>query len=113
MRSLAPPLLLVAVLTGLAATPGLNSGLGDVDAVARTVLHGVLYAALFVLVRRALGGRDAPAAALALAVAVADEVIQSYVPGRDSTPVDVLIDAAGIALGWLLVRRRGRERAPA
>ena len=58
MRSLAPPLLLVAVLTGLAATPGLNSGLGDVDAVARTLLHGVLYAALFVLVRRALGGRE-------------------------------------------------------
>jgi VanZ family protein len=113
MRSLAPPLLLVAVLTALAATPGLNSGLGDIDAVARTLLHGVLYAALFVLIRRALGGRDALAAALALVVAVADEVIQSYVPGRDSTPVDVLIDAAGIAVGWLLVRRRGRERATA
>ena len=46
-------------------------------------------------------------------VAVADEVIQAYVPGRDTTPVDVLVDATGIALGWLLVRRRGRERATA
>ena len=112
MRSLAPPLLLVAVPTGLAA-PGLNKEARRRRGGGARQLHGVLYAALFVLVRRALGGCDAPAAALALAVAVADEVIQSYVPGRDSTPVDVLIDAAGIALGWLLVRRRDRERAPA
>ncbi|MCU0588999.1 MAG: VanZ family protein [Syntrophobacteraceae bacterium] len=39
---------------------------------------------------------------------VADELHQSYVPGRDSSPWDVLYDAAGLSLGcgFYLVARR-------
>jgi VanZ family protein len=106
MRRVVPPLTLAAALVALAASPGLETGLGIVDAVGRVVLHLVLYAALFVLLRQTLRGRDATAAVLALAVGVADELIQSTVPGRDATPVDVLVDAAGIGLGALFVRRR-------
>jgi VanZ family protein len=111
MRSLAPPLLLVAVLAALAATPGLETGLGAVDAVGRVLLHLVVYAALFVLVRRALGGRSVPAAALTLAVGVIDELIQSSISSRDATPVDVLVDVVGIGLGWLLDGRPRASRA--
>ena len=98
--------MLAAALVALAASPGLETGLGVVDAVGRVVLHLVLYAALFVLLRHTLRGRDAAAAVLALAVGVTDELVQSTVPGRDATPVDVLVDAAGIGLGALFVRRR-------
>ncbi|MGQ9656750.1 MAG: VanZ family protein [Fimbriimonadales bacterium] len=39
--------------------------------------------------------------------AVLDEIHQAFVPGRTGTPVDVLIDAVGIALAtWLIIRRR-------
>jgi len=38
--------------------------------------------------------------------AVLDEIHQAFVPGRTGTPVDVLIDAAGIALAAWLIRRR-------
>jgi VanZ family protein len=38
--------------------------------------------------------------------AVLDEIHQAFVPGRIGTPVDVLIDAAGIALAAWLIRRR-------
>ena len=111
MRRVAPPLTLAAALVALAASPGLETGLGVVDAVGRVVLHLVLYAALFILLRHTLRGRDAAAAVLALAVGVADELIQSTVPGRDATPVDVLVDAAGIGLGALFVRRRSGRPA--
>lgn len=49
---------------------------------------------------------------LGLMVAVVDETIQAYVPGRSSQVTDVILDfsgvAAGLALGWvvfLVVRR--------
>ncbi len=91
--------MLAAALVALAPSPGLETGLGIVDAVGRVVLHLVLYAVLFVLLRQTLRGRDAAAAVLALAVGVADELIHSTVPGRDATPVDVLVDAAGSGSG--------------
>jgi VanZ family protein len=51
--------------------------------------------------RRALG----VAIAVSLSYAVADEVHQSFVPGRDADPLDVVVDAAGIALAAVLIRR--------
>lgn len=38
--------------------------------------------------------------------AVLDEIHQAFVPGRTGTPVDVMIDAVGIALAAWLIRRR-------
>lgn len=40
---------------------------------------------------------------IALLVAIIDEVIQSYVPGRGSSVIDVLIDSIGISIGIGLV----------
>ena len=60
------------------------------------------------LLYRALG-REAPALAAGIAYAASDEVHQHFVRGRHGSPVDVAIDAAGVALGmviWLRVRER-------
>jgi VanZ family protein len=42
---------------------------------------------------------------IALGVAVADEVHQTSIPGRDGSIADVLLDAIGIALVLLLIHR--------
>ncbi|MGZ8783093.1 MAG: VanZ family protein [Gaiellaceae bacterium] len=50
-----------------------------------------------------------PAFALGVSYAVTDEFHQSFVAGRRGTPLDVLIDAVGVALGllaWRFVQRR-------
>ena len=62
-------------------------------------------------VAAALGTRAA-ASLITLAYAVADEYHQTFVEGRHGTPVDVLIDAVGIAVAVALharLRTRVRE----
>lgn len=44
------------------------------------------------------------AAAIAFAYAVSDEYHQSFVPGRDADPFDVLIDSVGIAVAVAILR---------
>jgi hypothetical protein len=53
--------------------------------------------------------REAPALAAGIAYAATDELHQHFVRGRHAAPVDVAIDAVGVALGmliWLRVRER-------
>jgi VanZ family protein len=55
---------------------------------------------------RALG-RETPAFLAGVAYAASDELHQHFVAGRHSSPIDLAIDTAGIALGllaWLRVR---------
>jgi VanZ family protein len=52
------------------------------------------------------------AALISLAYAATDEYHQSFVESRHGTPVDVLIDAVGIALAVLLMRIAPRHPAP-
>jgi VanZ family protein len=42
--------------------------------------------------------------------AVLDEIHQAFVPGRTGTPVDVIIDAIGIALAAWLIQQRTSPR---
>jgi VanZ family protein len=111
----APPLVLMAIMFALSATPDLNSGLGWIDLVGRKIVHMVEYGLLFLLWWRALRWR-APLAAAAIAIgyALTDEVHQHFVHGRVGAPHDVAIDTAGVALAYLgarLVRRRRRVAA--
>lgn len=72
--------------------------------------HVVEYAVLFLLVRRALDGRErAELWALLFCVlyGVSDEVHQSFVPNRTARATDVLIDAVG-ALSAAFLRTRSR-----
>ena len=59
--------------------------------------------------RRAL----AVAAAISLLYAISDEFHQSFVPGREADPLDVVVDACGIAFALALVLSRVRSRRTA
>lgn len=80
--------------------------------------HVLGYAGLSLLWWRALaarwGRRDRRAVALAFLLtvlyAISDEYHQTFVPGRNGSPVDVLIDAAGAGLVlWPVHRWQGRQ----
>jgi VanZ family protein len=103
----APPLVLMAVIFAASAQTDLSTGLGTWDYVGRKCVHMAEYALLWWLWWRALGrGAVWPAAAIALAYAASDELHQHFVAGRHGTPVDVVIDAAGIAIAIAVARRR-------
>ena len=98
---------------GLIFWSSAQSGDGGVPFWATVVAHFTEYALLGALWLWALYpsvGRGAwpAAAAIAITYAVSDELHQSYVPGRDSDPFDVLVDAAGIATALGLAYARGR-----
>jgi VanZ family protein len=102
----APPLVLMAVIFALSAQPDLNSGLGGWDTILRKCAHMLEYGLLWFLWWRALGhGSKVPAVAIALAYAATDELHQHFVEGRVGSPVDWLIDAAGVALAIVAARR--------
>ena len=106
-----PAVALMGLIFALSAQPDLSSGLGDWDLVLRKLAHMAEYGLLFVLWRRALPGAPRwTAAAIAVGYAVSDEIHQSFVEGRHGSPVDVAIDATGVALGWLATARWARRR---
>ena len=107
----APPLVLMAVIFALSAQPSLDSGL-TWDGILRKAAHMVEFGLLWFLWWRALGyGSMLLPAAVSVAYAVTDEVHQTFVSGRVGSPVDVLIDTAGVLLAMLAVRRlRTRRR---
>jgi VanZ family protein len=113
MRRFAPPLLLMAVIFFLSAQPDLNSGLGVWDTIGRKFVHAAVYGALWFLWWRALRTQNPiPAIAITLLYAISDEYHQTFVHGRHGSPLDVLIDATGVAIALLLVSRRGTRAAP-
>jgi VanZ family protein len=97
-----------AVIFAFSSVPHLGTGLGTWDTVLRKSAHVTEYAVLGALLYRALG-REALALAWGIAYAATDELHQHFVRGRHASPVDVAIDAVGLALGmlvWLRVRER-------
>jgi VanZ family protein len=97
-----------AVIFAFSSIPHLSSGLGVWDTVLRKGAHITEYAILGALLYRALG-REALALAIGIAYAATDELHQHFVRGRHASPIDVGIDAVGVALGmlvWLRVRQR-------
>ena len=104
-----PPLALMGVIFFFSAQPDLGTGLGVWDTILRKAAHMAEYGLLWFLWQRALGTRTPwPAIAVTLAYAASDEFHQSFVEGRHGTPVDVLIDAAGVAIAVALYARRAR-----
>jgi VanZ family protein len=105
-----PPLVLMGVIFFFSAQPDLGTGLGVWDTILRKAAHMAEYGLLWFLWYRALEIRSPlPAVAITLAYAAGDELHQSFVEGRHGTPVDVLIDAAGVGIAVALhARRRAR-----
>src|SRR3954451_23911367 len=103
-----PVLAWAAVIFAFSSIPHLSSGLGVWDTVLRKGAHVTEYGVLGILLYRALE-REALALAAGNAYAATDELHQHFVRGRHASPVDVAIDAVGVALGmlvWLRVRER-------
>ena len=97
-----------AVIFAFSSVPHLGTGLGTWDTVLRKGAHVTEYAILGALLYRAVG-REATALAAGIAYAATDELHQFFVRGRHASPVDVAIDAVGLAFGmlvWLRVRER-------
>ena len=96
-----------AVIFALSSVPDLGTGLGGWDLVLRKLAHAAEFAVLGALLLRALG-RPLTAFVLGTAYAVSDEIHQAFVAGRVGSPVDVGIDAVGVAVGIVLGLRLWR-----
>jgi VanZ family protein len=106
MRSTAP-LALMAVIFFFSGQEDVGPDVGNW---ARIVVHFgeyTLLAGLWVWALAPSLGRRAllAAGAISLVYAVSDEWHQSFTPGRDADPVDVLVDACGIAFALVLAAR--------
>jgi VanZ family protein len=107
----------MGVIFAFSAQPGTEE-LSTAEVVMRKLGHLTGYALLTVAWTWALAPRlrrrALPVAALiSILYAISDEYHQSFVEGRHATPVDVGIDALGIALAATLILRRvqaGRGR---
>jgi VanZ family protein len=104
-----PVIVWAAVIFLFSSIPSLGTGLGVWDTVLRKGAHMTEYAILGLLLLRAIG-RELPALALGFAYAITDEVHQHFVRGRHASPIDVLIDTAGVAIGIFLVSRLFQPR---
>ena len=103
-----PVVIWAAVIFTLSSIPSLSTGLGTWDTILRKGAHLTEYAILGALLYRALG-REPLALAVGIAYAATDELHQYFVRGRHASPVDVAIDAVGVAIGmlvWLRLRER-------
>jgi VanZ family protein len=97
-----------AVIFAFSSIPDLGTGLGSWDLVLRKLAHAAEFAVLGALLVRATG-RAGLAFGLGVLYALSDEVHQLFVPGRVGAPLDVAIDAIGVAVGialWQSVRTR-------
>jgi VanZ family protein len=101
----------MVVIFALSAQPDLSTGLGVWDLIGRKIVHMSEYGLLLFLWWRAIrtfaAGRALPLAfCVSLAYAGTDEIHQTFVHGRHGTPVDVAIDAVGMAVAATLIARR-------
>jgi VanZ family protein len=100
-RTWLPVLVWAGVIFAFSSVPNLGTGLGGWDLVLRKLAHTAEYAILGALLVRATG-RSWLALGLGVLYAASDELHQVFVRGRHGSPVDVAIDAVGLACGIVL-----------
>lgn len=108
LRLWLPVVAWATLIFALSSIPDLGTGLGGWDLVLRKLAHAAEYAVLGALLARATG-RAGIAFAVGILYAASDEVHQSFVAGRMGSPLDVALDAVGVASGvilWQTVRAR-------
>jgi VanZ family protein len=96
-----------ALIFTLSSIPNLSTAEGALGDILSSGAHAVEYAVFGALLLRALDARLAAFAA-GIAYAITDEIHQSFVPGRQSSVVDLLVDAAGLSVGIVLLERARR-----
>jgi VanZ like family len=102
-----PVVFWAGIIFTLSAIPSLGTGLGFWDAVLRKLAHLAEYAVLGALLYRALR-REPAAVVLGSAYAVTDEIHQAFVSGRHGSPLDWLVDTAGVVAGTVVFARWSR-----
>ena len=101
---------LIYLVSAQPSLPSAPSALWDV--LLKKGAHMVEYAILVLLVWQAMGYRWTGVAwVVAVAYAASDEFHQTFVPGRNGTPVDVLVDAAGATAAAIALWLRSRQPA--
>lgn len=110
-----PPIALMALIFYLSSREAVDPDLpGWVSIVAHFSEFALLAALWSWALAPALGRRAlALAAVIAVLYAISDEYHQNFVEGRDSDPLDVLVDTLGIAAALIAIGRRptgGRGR---
>jgi hypothetical protein len=98
-----------AVIFAFSSIPDLGTGLGGWDLALRKVAHAAEFAVLGAVLLRATE-RTSAAFGLGVLYAVSDEIHQSFVAGRQGSPVDVAIDAVGVLAGVVLWEQLVRRR---
>ena len=112
-----PPIALMGLIFFLSAQPKTDMpDWGTMDAFLKKATHVAVYGLLYLLLFRAFRGewptRTAGGRGVYLPVFIAilygasDEWHQTFVPGREGTLRDVLINAVGVFLAHYAVRRR-------
>jgi VanZ family protein len=104
LRLWLPVVAWAAVIFAFSSVPDLGTGLGGWDLVLRKLAHAAEYAVLGLLLARAVRNASL-AVALGVLYAISDEVHQSFVAGRQGSPLDVLVDAVGVTVGVLVWQR--------
>jgi VanZ family protein len=107
-----PVIAWAALIFALSSISDLGTGLGGWDLALRKAAHVAEFAILGALLARALLGASRWWSWLAwlagAAYAATDELHQHFVPGRQASVLDIVIDAVGVAVGVLAVRAWAR-----
>lgn len=98
----------------LSSIPNLKTEFGIWDFILRKIAHMFVYAVLFLFTHSAAAETfKLPAPRLyfycvvfCIIYAISDEYHQGFVPGRHASPVDVLIDTAGVAAALIFNLKR-------
>lgn len=99
-----PVVFWAGLIFAVSSVPALATELGVWDTILRKCAHVVEYGILGALLQRALR-REPLSILIGSGYAVTDEVHQAFVSGRHGSPLDWLIDTAGVVLGVLLFVR--------
>lgn len=105
------PLVWMALIYLVSAQPTLPHAPSAVwDVLLKKGAHVLEYAILTLLIWQAAGcSRIGVAWVAAVAYAASDEFHQTFVPGRNGTPVDVLVDAVGATAAAIAIWRWSRR----
>lgn len=103
-----PVVLWAGMIFAFSSVPSLGTGLGTWDLALRKLAHLAEYAVLAALLYRAVG-QAWVAVAIASLYAVTDELHQTFVTGRQGSPLDWLVDVVGAATGVALYRLAARR----
>jgi VanZ family protein len=106
VRAWLPVVAWAAVIFAFSSVPHLGTGLGTWDLILRKIAHTAEYAVLGALLVRATG-RPWLAWVLGVLYAASDEIHQTFVTGRHGSPIDVAIDAVGVAIGVIAWQKLG------